>query len=84
MAGRATGVSRPALVWLMNLECAATASRTEPKSRSQQSFAPSAGNRRLHPLVVVTDPRRLSVLRLVSPGIVTTPSRGDRHLHRCS
>jgi len=38
------------------------------------SFAPSAGNRRLHPLVVVTDPRRLSVLRLVSPGMLQRPA----------
>ena len=38
------------------------------------SFAPSAGNRRLHPLVVVTDPRRLSVLRLVSPGMLQRPT----------
>jgi nitroreductase len=37
------------------------------------SFAPSAGNRRLHPLVVVTDPGRLSVLRLVSPGMLNVP-----------
>ncbi len=38
------------------------------------SFAPSAGNRRLHPLVVVTDPGRLSVLRLVSPGMLQRPA----------
>ena len=38
------------------------------------SFAPSAGNRRLHPLVVVTDPSRLSVLRLVSPGMLQRPA----------
>jgi len=38
------------------------------------SFAPSAGNRRLHPLVVVTDPRRLAVLRLVSPGMLQRPA----------
>ena len=38
------------------------------------SFAPSAGNHRLHPLVVVTDPGRLSVLRLVSPGMLQRPA----------
>jgi nitroreductase len=38
------------------------------------SFAPSAGNRRLHPLVVVTEPARLRVLRMVSPGMLQHPA----------
>ena len=38
------------------------------------SFAPSAGNRRLHPLVVVTNQARLQVLRLVSPGMLQRPA----------
>src|SRR5437763_602935 len=38
------------------------------------SYAPSAGNRRLHPLVVVTDAARLRVLRLVSPGMLQRPA----------
>ncbi|HCB06453.1 MAG TPA: nitroreductase family protein [Nocardioides bacterium] len=36
-------------------------------------WAPSAGNRRLQPVVPVTDPLLLRLLRLVSPGMVPRP-----------
>ena len=36
-------------------------------------WAPSAGNRRLQPVVPVTDPTLLRLLRLVSPGMVPRP-----------
>ncbi len=36
-------------------------------------WAPSAGNRRLQPVVPVTDPVVLRLLRLVSPGMVPRP-----------
>ena len=46
--------------------------------------APNAGNRRLQPVVPVTDPTRLRLLRLVSPGMVARPTAAvvigiDRH-----
>jgi nitroreductase len=36
--------------------------------------APNAGNRRLQPSVVVTDPARLRLLRMVSPGMLARPT----------
>jgi nitroreductase len=36
--------------------------------------APSAGNRRLQPIITVTDPRLLRLLRLVSPGMLPLPT----------
>lgn len=36
--------------------------------------APNAGNRRLQPVVPVTDPARLRLLRLVAPGMVARPT----------
>jgi nitroreductase len=36
--------------------------------------APNAGNRRLQPMVVVTEPRLLRLLRLVSPGMLQRPT----------
>lgn len=36
--------------------------------------APNAGNRRLQPVVPVTDPRRLALLRAVAPGMVARPT----------
>ncbi len=36
--------------------------------------APNAGNRRLQPVVPVTDPTLLRLLRLVSPGMVARPT----------
>lgn len=36
--------------------------------------APNAGNRRLQPLVAVTDPGRLRLLRAVSPGMIARPT----------
>ncbi|MDO8209577.1 nitroreductase family protein [Conexibacter sp. CPCC 206217] len=35
--------------------------------------APNAGNRRLQPVVPVTDPRLLRLLRLIAPGMVPRP-----------
>lgn len=35
--------------------------------------APNAGNRRLQPVVPVTDPRRIRQIRLVSPGMLPHP-----------
>jgi nitroreductase len=59
----------------------ARAMTAQPVTRDQldtlidaASYAPSAGNRRLHPLVVVTHPGRLRVLRLVSPGMLQRPA----------
>jgi nitroreductase len=37
------------------------------------SFAPNAGNRRLQPVITVTDPTTLYLLRLVSPGMIPIP-----------
>lgn len=37
-------------------------------------FAPNAGNRRLQPVVAVTDPARLRLLRLVAPGMLARPA----------
>jgi nitroreductase len=36
--------------------------------------APNAGNRRLQPVVAVTDPAMLRLLRLVSPGMIARPT----------
>jgi nitroreductase len=36
-------------------------------------YAPSAGNRRLQPVVGVTDPRQLRLLRMVAPGMLARP-----------
>jgi nitroreductase len=36
-------------------------------------YAPNAGNRRLQPVVAVTDPRYLRMLRVVSPGMLPSP-----------
>jgi nitroreductase len=36
-------------------------------------FAPNAGNRRLQPVLAVTDPTTLGLLRLVSPGMIPVP-----------
>lgn len=36
--------------------------------------APSAGNRRLHPTVTVTDPAQLRLVRMVSPGMLARPA----------
>ena len=36
--------------------------------------APNAGNRRLQPVVPVTDPERLRLLRMVAPGMVARPT----------
>ena len=36
-------------------------------------FAPNAGNRRLQPVVAVTDSTTLRLLRLVSPGMIPVP-----------
>ena len=41
---------------------------------SAMRFAPNAGNRRLHPVVAVTDPARLRLLRLVAPGMLARPA----------
>jgi nitroreductase len=50
-----------------------------PRERLEQILdaavhAPSAGNRRLHPLVMVDDPQTLRVLRMVSPGMLQHPA----------
>ena len=37
-------------------------------------YAPNAGNRRLQPVISVTDPRTLRMLRLVSPGMLPQPT----------
>lgn len=36
-------------------------------------FAPNAGNRRLQPVIAVTDPTKLHLLRLISPGMIPVP-----------
>jgi nitroreductase len=36
-------------------------------------FAPNAGNRRLQPVVAVTDSTTLRLLRLISPGMIPVP-----------
>ena len=36
-------------------------------------YAPNAGNRRLQPVVPVTDPGMLGMLRMVSPGMIPRP-----------
>lgn len=37
-------------------------------------YAPNAGNRRLQPVIAVTDPRRLRLLRAVGPGMIARPT----------
>lgn len=37
-------------------------------------YAPNAGNRRLQPVVPVTDPGMLRMLRMVSPGMIPRPT----------
>lgn len=41
--------------------------------RRAARYAPSAGNRHLQPVVPVTDPRLLRLMRLVAPGMVPIP-----------
>lgn len=36
-------------------------------------YAPNAGNRRLQPVLAVTDPRQLRLLRMIAPGMVARP-----------
>lgn len=37
-------------------------------------YSPNAGNRRLQPVVAVTDPRLLGLMRAVSPGMIARPT----------
>jgi nitroreductase len=54
-----------------------TAERVDPHDLelviAAARFAPNAGNRRLQPVVPVTDARQLRLLRQVSPGMIARP-----------
>jgi nitroreductase len=36
-------------------------------------YAPNAGNRRLQPVLAVTEPRQLGLLRVIAPGMIARP-----------
>ena len=37
-------------------------------------YAPNAGNRRLQPVIAVTDPKTVHLLRMVAPGMIARPT----------